>query len=208
MNRKDVKIIEKSRPFDGYFQIDRYRIQHRLFQGGWSEAFQREVFERGHAVVVLLYDPDEDALVFIEQFRMGAYAALSSPWWDSELSPWLIECVAGIIEDGESPETVVRREAVEEAGCVVTDLEPIQRVLVSPGGCSESMHLFCGRTDASEAGGIHGLDHEYEDIRVFKVSVGEALEWLDRGKLVHSATIIALQWFRANHDDLRAKWQK
>ena len=120
----------------------------------------------------------------------------------------MIECVAGIIDEGESPETVVRREAIEEAGCEVVDLVPIQRVLVSPGGCSESAHLFCGKIDASEAGGIHGLDNEYEDIRVIKVPVPEALEWLDQGKLVHSATIIALQWFRANHAQPQIKWQK
>src|SRR3546814_18574745 len=50
----------------------------------------REIFERGHAAAVLLYDPARDAVVLIEQFRPGAYAA--------GVNPWLVEVVAGIIE--------------------------------------------------------------------------------------------------------------
>ena len=57
---------------------------------------------------VLPYDPRRDEVVLIRQFRAGAYVAGRHPW------TW--EIVAGIIEDGESPEDLVRREAVEEAG--------------------------------------------------------------------------------------------
>ena len=95
----------------------------------------REIFECGHAACCLLYDPDLDKLVLIEQFRTGAYAALASPWFDAdETSPWLIEIIAGIIEDGEDPEAVVRREALEEAGCEIGEIEPLFHFLVSPGG--------------------------------------------------------------------------
>ena len=206
MNKKDVKVVGKTRPFDGYFQIDRYTIQHKLYEGGWSEPFHREVLERGHAVAVLLYDPEHDTLVFVEQFRIGAHAAHDSPWWSEDSTPWMIECVAGIIDEGETPENVVRREAIEEAGCEVTDLVQIMKMLASPGACSETVFVYCGRVDASNAGGVHGLDHEDEDIRVVKVSAGEAFEWLDAGKLIHSATIIAVQWFRENHRHLRDQW--
>ena len=207
MTPKDVKVIERARPFDGYFKVDRYTVKHRLFEGGWSEPFTREVFERGHAVVVLLYDPALDKLVFVEQFRIGAHAAFAStPWWDADSSPWLVECVAGIIDEGETPEQVARREAMEEAGCEVQDLIPVQRVLASPGGCSETVFVFCGRIDASRAGGVHGLDAENEDIRVLSVPAAEAFEWLDAGRIVHSMSIIALQWLRHNHHPLRATW--
>lgn len=208
MNRKDVKVIEKTRPFDGYFKIDRYTLRHRLHEGGWSQPFTREVFERGHAAVVLLYDPDLDVVVFVEQFRVGAYAAsTNSPWWAKDFSPWLTECVAGIIDDGETPEDVVRREAREEAGCEVLDLIPIQQVIVSPGGCTESVFVYCGRTDASKAGGVYGLDHEHEDIRVVTTPAAEAFRWLDEGRFVQAVTVLAVQWFRENHRHLRARWR-
>ncbi|MBC8158878.1 MAG: NUDIX domain-containing protein, partial [Alphaproteobacteria bacterium] len=118
------------------------------------------------------------------------------------------ECVAGISDEGETPESVVRREAVEEAGCEVMDLELIMKMLVSPGACSETVFIYCGRTDASNAGGVHGLDHEDEDIRVVAIPAAEALEWLDAGKFIHSATIIAVQWFRENHFRLRDQWRR
>src|SRR3546814_15185892 len=76
----------------------------------------REIFERGHAAAVLLYDPARDAVVLIEQFRPGAYAA--------GVNPWLVEVVAGIIEAGETPADVVQREAVGEARCRVPALHP------------------------------------------------------------------------------------
>ena len=90
---KDVEVITKETVFQGYFRVDRYRLRHRTFAGGWTDEMVREVFERGHAVVVLLYDPDRDEVALIEQFRPGAFAA----GWN----PWLIECVAGIIDEGE-----------------------------------------------------------------------------------------------------------
>lgn len=205
-NVEDVELIEKSTPYQAFFRIDHYALKHKLFNGGWGAELSREVFERGHAVCGLLYDPDLDKLVFIEQFRPGAYAALSSPWFDDQTSPWLIELVAGIIEQGETPEDVIKRESIEEASCEILSLEQIFHYLVSPGGATESMFSFCCRVDASRVGGVHGLKEEGEDIRVFTISVEEAFEWLDQGKIINSMTIIPLQWFRLNHQSIREKW--
>ncbi len=201
------EIIDKTTPFRGYFQIDRYRLRHSLFEGGWSGEMTREVFERGHAVSVLLFDSERDELVFIEQFRPGAMAAADSPWWDNDFSPWLVECVAGIIGDGETPEQVARREAMEEADCRIGKLVPICHYLVSPGGTSESMFIYCGQVDASHAGGIHGLSEEHENTRVLVTPVKEAFEWLDSGAIRNAMTLIAMQWFRANHQHLKAQWR-
>ena len=98
----DVEILERSTPFQGYFRIDRYHLRHRTHDGGWTAPMSREIFERGHAVGILLYDPRQDRVGLIEQFRPGALAA----GWH----PWLIEVVAGIIDDGETPEAVAVRD--------------------------------------------------------------------------------------------------
>ena len=207
MDADDVEVIEKTTPFDGYFRIDRYSIKHRLFEGGWGGEISREIFERGHAACCLLFDPERDALVFIEQFRPGAYAALASPWYDAaESSPWLIEVVAGIIDEGENPEDVVRREALEESGCTVSNLELISHYLVTPGGSTESMFSYCGRVDSSTAMGIHGVAEEGENIRVFVVSADEAFAMMDQGRIINSMTMIAMMWFRTNHQNLRTRW--
>ena len=207
MTRNDVEVTEKSNAYQGYFRIDRYRLKHRLFEGGWSGEMMREVFERGHAVAGLPYDPDLDQLVFIEQFRAGAHAALASPWFGEDVSPWLIECIAGIIEEGETPENVARRETMEEADCQIQDIVPVCHYLVSPGGSSESVFVFCGRVDAADAGGIHGLSEEHENIRVTAVPAKEAFDWLESEKIINAMTLIALQWFKLNYPNLRERWR-
>jgi len=168
----------------------------------------REIFERGHAASCILYDPDLDLLVMIEQFRIGAYAANNSPWYDDETSPWLIEIVAGIIEEGENPEEVVRREALEEAGCMVHEIEAIHHYLVTPGGSSESVFAFCACVDASNVGGVHGLEEEGEDIRVFTETPENVFAMLADGRIHNSTTIIPMYWFKENRKRLRAAWRK
>ena len=193
-----VEIVEKKTVFQGYFQVDRYLLKHRTFEGGWSPVISREIFERGHAASVLPYDPERDAVVLIEQFRAGALAA--------GLGPWLIEIVAGIIGPGETAEEVVRREAIEEMGRAVTDLEPICTYLLTPGGSSETLAMFCGRVDSDGAGGIHGLDEEGEDIRVLVRSVDEAIAMLNDGTIFNANAVLALQWLALNREGLRRRW--
>ena len=203
----DVEVVERTPPFQGYFRLDHYRLKHRLFEGGWSGEMSREVFERGHAVCVLPYDPDRDEVVFIEQFRPGAYAALASEWFDDGASPWLVECVAGIIEKGENPDDVARREMIEETGLEVSQLTRVFHYLVSPGGSTESVFLYCGRVDAADAGGVYGMTEEHENIRVFSVSAEEAFAMMDQGRINNAMTLIGLQWLKANRDRVRAEWR-
>jgi len=200
MNYGDVEIESHSICFQGFFRIEKFRLRHALFKGGMSETMSRELFERGQAVAVLPYDPVLDRVVLIEQFRIGA---LNDPQ-----GPWLTEIVAGMIAEGETPESVARREAEEEAGCVISELLPICRFYPSPGGCSESAVLFCGCVDARNVGGIHGLAHEHEDIRVLTVRFDEAMEWLESGRINSAAAIMALQWLALNRGRVIAAWQK
>lgn len=206
MTPDDVEILDTNVPFKGYYRIETYRLRHRLYAGGWSEIISREMLERGHAVAVVLYDPERDELVLIEQFRIGAFAANASPDVSVNCSPWLLELVAGIIDAGEQPEDVARREAVEEAGCVIQELEFACQFLVSPGVCSESITLFCGRVDTTHVGGLHGLDHEHEDIRVSAVAATEVFQWLDEGRFFNATALVGLQWFRLRHAAIREKW--
>ncbi|HEX6980941.1 MAG TPA: NUDIX domain-containing protein [Alphaproteobacteria bacterium] len=198
MDSQDVQIIQHETPYRGYFRIDRYRLRHKLFNGGISPELSREVFERGHAVGVILYDPDRDAVVLIEQFRVGALAA--------HRRPWITEIVAGIIDPGEEPADVARRETYEEAGCDVIELLPIYDYLVSPGCSSETVKLFCGRVDSRKIGGVYGLAHEGEDIRVSVVPLEDALRDLASGRIESSIAIIGLQWLALNRDMLRKRW--
>jgi ADP-ribose pyrophosphatase len=196
---EDVVVAQKETVYDGYFQVERYRLSHRLHKGGMSEQIMREVFERGHAVAVLPFDPINDVVVLQEQFRVGAYAAGQNPW--------LTEIVAGIIEDGETNEQVAMRETKEEAGLEALELWPMVRYLASPGGTSETVEIFLARVDRPKEEGVFGLDHENEDIRVFPLPFLDAMTLLKDGKINKSMTLIALQWLALNHKAVLARWR-
>ncbi|MEZ8826277.1 ADP-ribose diphosphatase [Vibrio amylolyticus] len=196
--KDDVKIISKKSLFSGFFKMIKYQFSHRLFDGGWSEPIEREMFERGHAVAVLPYDPVTDQVVIIEQIRVGAL---------EDSSPWQLEIVAGIIEPGETAEDVARREMVEEAGIEINQLEKITSFYPSSGGCSEKLDVYVGEVDATKAQGVHGLEHEGEDIRVHVMSREEAYQRVKTGQLENGASIIALQWLELNLKEITSKWR-
>ncbi len=190
------EILQRELLFQGFFRLERYHLRHQLFAGGWSETMTREMFERGHAVGILPYDPKRDAVVMLEQFRPGALEAPGGPW--------LKEFPAGMIEAGEAIEEVARREMQEEAGIAPLRLEYIMRFWVSPGGTTESLHLYYAEVDSSNVGGLFGLEHEQEDIRVSVVSREEALLMLEQGLVCSATPIILLQWLALHHKRLRA----
>lgn len=194
-----VKILSRRRGFDGFNKLDVLKLQHEQFAGGLGPAIEREVAERGEAVSVIPYDPWADRLVLIEQFRVGAFA--------SGRHPWLVEIVGGRFEEGEVAEQVARREVVEETGCAVDRLEFLTQYMINPASTTEAMTLFVGRVDSNGAGGVHGLDHEGEDIRVFTVPAAEAIGWIGTDRISNATLLIAMQFFAANRERLREMWR-
>jgi ADP-ribose pyrophosphatase len=134
-----------------------------------------------------LYDSNRDEVVLIEQFRVGAAQNPIN-------TPWLIEIVAGIMEDGETAEDVARRESIEEAGCEISELIKINTFYLSPGGSSEKITLFCGFVDSENVGGIHGLPEENEDILVRAVPFDEAYNMVLTNQIDSAIPMIAIQW--------------
>lgn len=193
-----VEILDKSVAYQGFFKLLTYRLRHALFDGSMSRELRREVFERGHAVGVLPYDPERDEVVLIEQFRVGAL--------DAPQGPWLMEIIAGMIGPGETPHEVALREAQEEAGCTIQELLPVAHYLSSPGGSSEQVTVFLGRTSTEGIGGIHGLADEGEDIRVHALPLDHALALLDTGAICAALPIIALQFLALHRERVRTSW--
>ncbi|AOM42267.1 ADP-ribose diphosphatase [Xenorhabdus hominickii] len=196
--KQDVEVISQKTLYRGFFKMTEYQFRHRLFRGGWSEIIRREVFERGHAGVLLPYDPVRDEVVLIEQIRIPAL--------ETSETPWLLEVIAGMIEEGEEVEQVVRREATEEAGIEIKRCQPALSYLSSPGGTTERMNIFIGEVDASSASGVHGLETEHEDIRVLTVSRAQAYQWVEEGIIDNAASVIAIQWLELHHEKIKKDW--
>lgn len=195
----DYEITEREVLYQGIFRLARYTLRHRLFNGGWSDVFKREVLERLSAAALLPYDPHLDRVILIEQFRPGSIA--------HPVSPWLIEIVAGVLDKVETPDAVAIREAKEEAGCDITEMEPICDYFVSPGGTNEYLHIYCGKVDSREVKGIHGLESEHEDIRVLNLSAEEAFALIPEGHIKNAPAMIALMWLQMNRERLQKQWQ-
>ncbi|MCY4394840.1 MAG: NUDIX domain-containing protein [Rhodospirillaceae bacterium] len=197
---RKAELLSRETGWQGYFRLDRLTLRHTRHDGSMSPSFEREMFERGNAAGVLPYDPVRDEALLIDQFRPGPLAA-------GDPDPWQIEIVAGMIDKaGESAEDVARREAVEEAGVEIGDLEPIAEVYTTPGACTERIALFCGRCDLAGAGGLFGLAGEDEDIRAFPCSMAEIEAALANGAVRNAITVVALQWLCLNRERLRIAW--
>ena len=201
---KDVEIISRSLEHDGFLQIEHLQLRHRLFSGEWSEVFTRELQLKDPAVGVLLFDPDQDALLLVRQFRVGMFSD-ASLHGDKALG-WPLEIVAGMVGSTEQYEAVALRECKEESNCVPTDLIKICEYYNSPGGSNEKIILFCGRIDSRNAGGVYGLMEEHEDIEVQVLSYVDAMSLIDSGEINNAMTIIALQWLQLHRQELLDSW--
>jgi ADP-ribose pyrophosphatase len=195
----DVEIVEATKAFERFLRVDVFRFRHRLFSREWSGVRSYDVLRRGQAASIVLYDPDQESVVLVEQFRLPALLAGSSPWQ--------LETAAGLVDSGETPAAVAIRETREETGlALIGEPVPIQRYLPSTGGSDESVYLFCGRVDATAAGGVHGLAEEHEDIRVVVKTLVEIEALLEQGAIESGHTLIGLYWLLRHRGHLRKLW--
>ena len=199
MTEQTGELVRREVAFEGYFKVIRYFLRHTLHNGGMSDTISREVFERGQAGAVLPYDPQRDEVVLIRQFRAGTYAAGRHPW------TW--EVVAGIIEENETAEALVRREMVEEADLAVGELLPIQNLMLTPGACSEACQIFLGRVDTAKAGGVFGLADEHEDILVKVMPFADAYAMVQRNEVDNAVAVVAVLWLALHRDEVRKRWR-
>ena len=194
-----IEVDHRETVFDSFLRVDRLKLRHSLFAGGWSELMTRELILRPRAVGVLLFDPVQRQVVLVRQIRVGML--------DEGQPPWLLELVAGMVESGEEPIEVAARESLEEANTKPQDLLQICEYYNSPGISNERITLFCGRVDATQAGGIFGLDAEHEDIEVVVLSLADALAKVASGEINNAMSIIALQWLQLNQPMLEESWK-
>ncbi|MGC7560164.1 ADP-ribose diphosphatase [Pasteurella sp. PK-2025] len=195
--QQDIEILKEETLYQGFFQLKKIQFKHKLFAGGYSDVVTRELLVKGAASVVIAYDPIKDAVVMVEQVRIGAYQP------NSTQSPWLLELIAGMVEEGESPEEVALREGEEEAGIEIRDLQHCLSVWDSPGGVIERLHLFVGKVDSTQAKGIHGLAEENEDIQVHVIDREQAYQWVKEGKIDNCIAVLGIQWLQLNYSSLK-----
>ncbi len=193
-----IDVLHQEVTYEGSCRVKAIDLRHSLHAGGMSKPRRYDVFTRGNGVAVIPYDPIQDRLVLLEQFRPGAFLAHEHPF--------MTEIIAGFIEDGEKPEDVAHRETWEETHLNVRALVPAGSFLISPGGCADKMHLFAAWIDAPSVGGIYGLVDEQEDLRIFTVDWPTIVKKLEDHYFNNAVTILGLQWLALNRKRLKKIW--
>jgi nudix-type nucleoside diphosphatase (YffH/AdpP family) len=156
----------------------------------------REAEDHGDAACVLAYDPERRTALLVRQLRHPILLAGD----DGDV----LEAIAGRLE-GDAPPDCARREAMEEAGLRIGELEPVVSLLSMPGISTERIHCFLapyGAEDRIAAGG--GLAHEDEQIVVVEMQLAELAARADRGELRDGKTLALLQTLRLRQPGLFA----
>ena len=184
------KIINKKNIYDGFFKMHEVTLKYQKYDGSWTNNIKRELFGGAQVAAVLPYDPIKKEIVLIQQFRPGTIS--------KNFDHYLNEIVAGIIDKDEDPESAAVRECLEETGCKVKKLIPIQGYFPAPGSSESFYYLYLGEVETFKGSRIMGMKNENEDIFVKSYKIEDVREKMKNGKFLNGLTLIALQWFFLN----------
>ena len=177
-----VIIKDSKREYDGFFKVDKVVLQHEKFDGSMSKEIDRLNFNRGDTVAVVLYNKKNKSVVLIRQFRYPSYV--------DDGPGWLLECVAGIKDNGEI--SVAKKEVLEETGYKINELKYLTRFYPSPGGCSERISVYLAYVETREEIKDKYFGTGHEDIQVIEIPLVKALEMTKNGEICDGKTIIGL----------------
>lgn len=185
---KKVIIEETKCIFDDFFKIEEAQLRYEQFDGQMSPVVRRLNFDRGDSVAALIFNPETQRIILVNQFKYPTF----------EKGPgWITETMAGMVGKDETSEGALYREIVEETGYNVRKLEHISTFYVSPGGSSERIILYYAEVDdSSRVGPGGGVVSENENIINVELTVEEALEQIESGKIVDAKTILGILWLR------------
>ena len=176
---RDVKLLS-----DAHGTLRETTFDHQRRDGAW-QTLTRETYQRGDGATVLPYDPARRTVLLVRQFRIAALRP--------DQSGTVIESIAGMLDGGEPRETVIR-EAQEEAGVRLTEVNRLFTLLMSPGAITERLTYFTATYTAADRltqGG--GLKAEGEDIEVLELPFEDALAKIASGEIHDAKTVILLQ---------------
>ena len=183
------QILSTRSLYDGWTSLRLVRV--RLDSG---EVVNREVEDHGDAVAVLPYDPVRRMAMLIRIMRAPALLRAGRAA--------LFECPAGLLDEAD-PAEAARREAEEEVGLALHDMEHVGRVWTSPGISAEQMDLYLAPYSAADrvnAGG--GIASEHEAIEVTELGLDAVWTMAERGELDDMKTLTLVLTLRLRHPEL------
>lgn len=189
--KRKVDIKSKKTVFRGRYRIDEYVFDFDRAAGkGRLEGVTRLVFERGDSAAALIHDVERDVIVLAEQFRIATH----------DKGPgYIVEAMAGSVEEDEEPEDCIRREMLEEVGYRAGNLTLVSNGYVSPGSSSERIFLYYApvKTEDLVDPKASGVAAEKEDVRRVEFTREDFLDRVDAA-FFDDAKVMALGfWLKA-----------
>ena len=201
-NRTHALSHAKRVVYKGFFSVEEHDLSYRKFNNQQSSILTRSALISSDAVIVLPYDPVNDRILLIEQFRAGPYVK-------GDENPWVLEPIAGLIDEGETPESAGIREAQEEAHLEIKRLELVARSYPSPGISTEFFHQYIGIVSLPEETNlVSGLESEAEDIRSHIFSYEEFYKMIVEGEMNVGPAILLGLWLSKNRKSLIKKYMR
>ena len=200
MDNMQASSHSKRKVYEGFFSVEEHDLSYQKFNKEQSAVVTRSALISSDAVIVLPYDPVNDRILLIEQFRTGPYVK-----GDDE--PWVLEPIAGLIDEGETPESAGIREAQEEAHLKIRELELVARSYPSPGISTEFFHQYIGIVELPESSNlIAGLSSENEDIRSHIFEYAQFSNMLRSGIIKVGPAILIGLWLAKNRKILQERY--
>ena len=188
MNNAKVKILDKTILSKNWATLWKYTYEFIKFDGN-TEVQDREVYDRGNAATIMLYNQEHGTVILTRQFRLPTFVNENS-------DGMMIEACAGLLDD-DNPEDCIRRETEEETGFKLTSVRKIFESYMSPGSVTEILHFFVGAYSKDmKVNGGGGIAHEQEDIEVLEMGIDEAMSMIDNGGIKDAKTIMLLQYVK------------
>ncbi|EKN6023400.1 GDP-mannose pyrophosphatase NudK [Yersinia enterocolitica] len=167
-----------------WFKLHKYTFD-LIDDNGTSVQQIREVYDRGNGATILLYNRPNGTVLLINQFRMPTYV-------NGNPDGMLLETCAGLL-DNDSPEECIRREAMEETGYQVDNVQKLFEAYMSPGGVTEIVHFFAAEYHVAQKV-TDDVGVEDEVIEVVELSFTEAIAMIADGRIKDGKTIMLLQY--------------
>nr|MCW2727889.1 GDP-mannose pyrophosphatase [Aeromicrobium sp.] len=181
----DVVVKEVELLANDWYVLRRTTLDIRTSDGTWRTE-RRETYDRGNGATILLHDVERRTILLTRQFRYPVYV-------NGHADGMLLETPAGLLDE-DDPETAIRREAVEETGVAVGDVQHVFDVYMSPGSVTEKIHFYAAPYRRDDLHGTrHGVEEEGEDIELVEIGVEAALAGIG-STIVDAKTIMLLQW--------------
>lgn len=184
MQNNAIDIVGEELLSDNWYVLKKITFE-RTARDGSRQRQEREVYDRGNGATILLYNAARRTVVLTRQFRLPAFV--------NGHDGYLIESAAGLLDDA-SPEARIRKEAEEETGYRIGQVEPVCEAFMSPGSVTERLHFFMAPYEAADqVGPGGGLADEGEDIEVLEFGYDEAYAMVASGAIMDGKTIMLLQ---------------